>query len=64
MAKIKIDQVREEIGSVVFKAGKPQNGDVVIREKRRTKPKGKTISVAAKMKAAYKSRMAAKSKKK
>ncbi|MFI3263566.1 MAG: hypothetical protein R3Y26_11780 [Rikenellaceae bacterium] len=47
--------------SVTFKAGKPQEGDVVIRTKRRTKPKGQTINGAAKMKAAYRARVAKKS---
>ncbi|MFI3315047.1 MAG: hypothetical protein R3Y04_05235 [Rikenellaceae bacterium] len=45
---------------VIFKARKPEDGDIILRTKRRTKPKGKTISGAAKMKAAYRSRMSKK----
>ncbi len=63
MSKI-AKKVREIEGtSVVFKGKKLGDGDIVIAERRRTKPKGMTISGAAKMKAAYRSRMAAKSKK-
>ncbi len=56
MSKI-AKRVREMEGdSVVFRGKKLGDGDIVIKEKRRTKPKGTTISGAAKMKAAYKAR--------
>lgn len=49
-----IKKIREEEGAVVFKAGEKL---MILTESRRSrKPKGKTISGAAKMKAAYKAR--------
>lgn len=59
-----IKKVRDEEGTIVFKAASPQDGDIIIKERKSTKPKGKTISGAAKMKAAYKARKSSKSKKK
>lgn len=59
-----IKQVREEEGAIVFKAAKPQDGDITIKERKSTKPRGKTISGASKMKAEYKKRKSSKSKKK
>lgn len=59
-----IKKVRDEEGTIVFKAAAPQDGDIIIKERKSTKPKGKTISGAAKMKAAYKARKSSKSKKK
>ncbi|MFI3330237.1 MAG: hypothetical protein R3Y38_00355 [Rikenellaceae bacterium] len=44
--------------SVTFKARKKEEGDVLLREKKRYRPKGKALSGAAKMKAAYRKRMA------
>ena len=51
-----IKRVREEEGAIVFKAGEP----LMILQKSRPsrKPKGKTISGASKMRAAYKARKA------
>lgn len=46
--------------SVKFKGRKPEEGDVLIREKKRHRKKGEVISGAAKMRAAYKTRMARK----
>lgn len=52
--KMDIKKIREEEGAVVFKAGEKL---MILTESRRSrKPKGKTISGAAKMKAAYKAR--------
>ncbi len=59
-----VKRIREEEGTnVVFRGKKLGEGDIVIAERRRNKPKGVTISGAAKMKAAYKKRMASKGKK-
>lgn len=44
--------------SVTFKARKPEEGDILARSTKRHRPKGKALSGAAKMKAAYKARMA------
>ncbi len=46
--------------SVNFKGRKPEEGDVLIRTKKRYRQKGEVISGAAKMRAAYKTRMARK----
>lgn len=46
--------------SVTFKGRKPEEGDVLIRSKKRHRQKGEVISGAAKMRAAYKTRMARK----
>ncbi|MFR9523842.1 MAG: hypothetical protein SNH94_04635 [Rikenellaceae bacterium] len=56
----------EPIGaySVTFKGRKPEEGDVLIRTKKRYRQKGEVISGAAKMRAAYKTRMAKKGRKK
>lgn len=49
--------------SVTFKGRKPEEGDVLIRNKKRHRQKGEVVSGAAKMRAAYKTRMAKKGKK-
>ncbi len=46
--------------SVTFKGRKPEEGDVLIRTKKRYRQKGEVVSGAAKMRAAYKTRMAKK----
>ncbi|MFI3317333.1 MAG: hypothetical protein SNF93_07175 [Rikenellaceae bacterium] len=46
--------------SVTFKGRKPEEGDVLIRSKKRYRQKGEVISGAAKMRAAYKKRIAKK----
>ncbi|MFI3248212.1 MAG: hypothetical protein R3Y39_03685 [Rikenellaceae bacterium] len=46
--------------SVTFKGRKAEEGDVLIRSKKRHRQKGEVISGAAKMRAAYKTRMAKK----
>ncbi len=46
--------------SVTFKRRKTEEGDVLIRSKKRHRQKGEVISGAAKMRAAYKTRMARK----
>lgn len=57
MSKI-AKQVRAMEGSsVVFKAARPQDGDILIVENLKKRPK---LRGAAKMKADYKARMAAK----
>ncbi|MFI3280984.1 MAG: hypothetical protein R3Y44_03310 [Rikenellaceae bacterium] len=50
--------------SVTFKGRKPEEGDVLIRSKKRYRQKGEVISGAAKMRAAYKTRIAKKGRKK
>ncbi len=60
MSKL-VKKIRAEEGSsVVFRGKTLGEGDIVIAERRRTKPKGTTISGAAKMKAAYRARKAKK----
>ncbi|MFI3322756.1 MAG: hypothetical protein R3Y50_09565 [Rikenellaceae bacterium] len=44
--------------SMTFKGRKAEDGDIILRTKKRNKPKGQTISGAAKMRSAYKKRMA------
>lgn len=48
--------------SVTFKKRQPEQGDIILKERKRYKPKGKTLSGAAKMKAAYLKRRAKKGK--
>ncbi len=50
--------------SVTFKGRKPEEGDVLIRSKKRHRQKGEVVSGAAKMRAAYKKRMSRKGGKK
>ncbi len=53
--------------SITFKGRKAEEGDVLIRSKKRHRQKGEVVSGASKMRAAYKTRIAkkgAKSKKK
>ncbi len=50
--------------SVRFKGRKPEEGDVLIRSKKRHRQKGEVVSGAAKMRAAYKTRIARKGAKK
>ncbi len=50
--------------SMTFKGRKAEDGDVVIRSKKRHRQKGEVISGASKMRAAYKTRMAKKGSKK
>lgn len=50
--------------SVTFKGRAPEEGDVLIRSKKRHRQKGEVISGAAKMRAAYKTRIAKKGRKK
>lgn len=50
--------------SMTFKGRKPEEGDVLIRNKKRHRQKGEVVSGAAKMRAAYKTRMARKGAKK
>ncbi len=59
------EQKEKPIGaySVTFKGRKPEEGDVLIRTKKRYRQKGEVVSGAAKMRAAYKTRMARKGKK-
>ncbi len=56
------DGANKPIGeySVKFKGRKPEEGDVLIRTKKRYKQKGEVVSGAAKMRAAYKTRIAKK----
>lgn len=51
----KKEQIDGPLGahSAVFKGRKPEEGDVILRVKKRYRPKGKALSGAAKMKAAY-----------
>lgn len=49
-----IKRIREEEGAIVFKAGEQLT--ILTESRRSRKPKGKTISGAAKMKAAYRAR--------
>lgn len=46
--------------SITFKGRKPEEGDVLIRNKKRHRQKGEVVSGASKMRAAYKTRMARK----
>ncbi len=46
--------------SVTFKGRKPEEGDVLIRSKKRHRQKGEVVSGAAKMRAAYKNRISKK----
>ncbi|MFI3281954.1 MAG: hypothetical protein SNG10_00310 [Rikenellaceae bacterium] len=46
--------------SVKFKGRKPEEGDVLIRSKKRYRQKGEVVSGASKMRAAYKTRIAKK----
>ncbi len=46
--------------SITFKGRKPEEGDVLIRSKKRYRQKGEVVSGAAKMRAAYKTRIAKK----
>ncbi len=46
--------------SVTFKGRKPEEGDVLIRSKKRHRAKGEVVSGASKMRSAYKTRMARK----
>ncbi len=46
--------------SITFKGRKPEEGDILIRSKKRHRQKGEVISGAAKMRAAYKTRIAKK----
>ncbi len=46
--------------SITFKGRKPQEGDVLIRSKKRHRQKGEVVSGASKMRAAYKTRIARK----
>ncbi len=59
----KKDHSNQPLGeySVTFKARKPEEGDILARSTKRHRPKGKALSGAAKMKAAYRERMAKKS---
>ncbi len=50
--------------SVTFKGRKPEEGDVLIRSKKRHRQKGEVVSGAAKLRAAYKTRIARKGLKK
>ncbi len=57
------DQPKGEY-SVTFKGRKPEEGDVLIRTKKRHRQKGEVVSGASKMRAAYKTRIAKKGGKK
>lgn len=46
--------------SKTFKKRKPEEGDVLIRTKKRYRQKGEVVSGASKMRAAYKTRIARK----
>ncbi len=46
--------------SVTFKGRKAEEGDVLIRSKKRHRQKGEVVSGASKMRAAYKTRIAKK----
>ncbi len=46
--------------SMTFKGRKPEDGDVILRSKKKHRQKGEVVSGAAKMRAAYKTRMAKK----
>ncbi len=46
--------------TVKFKGRKPEEGDVLIRTKKRYRQKGEVVSGASKMRAAYKTRIAKK----
>ncbi len=46
--------------TVRFKGRKPEEGDVLIRSKKRYRQKGEVVSGASKMRAAYKTRIAKK----
>ncbi|MFI3319400.1 MAG: hypothetical protein SNH01_01320 [Rikenellaceae bacterium] len=50
--------------SMTFKGRKPEEGDVLIRTKKRYRQKGEVVSGASKMRAAYKTRIAKKGAKK
>ncbi|MFI3302732.1 MAG: hypothetical protein SNH35_03600 [Rikenellaceae bacterium] len=50
--------------SVNFKKRKPEEGDVLIRTKKRYRQKGEVVSGAAKMRASYKTRIAKKGQRK
>lgn len=49
---------------MTFKGRKPEEGDVLIRTKKRYRQKGEVVSGASKMRAAYKTRIAKKGAKK
>lgn len=53
------DQVIGEF-SMTFKGRKPEDGDVILRSKKRHRQKGEVVSGASKMRAAYKTRIAKK----
>ncbi len=46
--------------TITFKGRKPEDGDVLIRNKKRHRAKGEVVSGASKMRAAYKTRIARK----
>ncbi len=50
--------------SVTFKGRKPEDGDIQMKSKKRYRQKGEVVSGAAKMRAAYKTRIAKKGRKK
>lgn len=49
--------------SITFKGRKAEEGDVLIRNKKRHRQKGEVVSGASKMRAAYKTRIAKKGQK-
>ncbi len=46
--------------TITFKGRKPEEGDVLIRTKKRYRAKGEVVSGASKMRAAYKTRISRK----